>query len=275
MKELEQKVALVTAATRGIGWATAKALAAHGAKTYLAVRNLAAGEKQAAELQAAGGSVGVVYFDAEKEESAVTMVKDVLQNEGRLDILVNNYGGTDVQKDLDLVQGDCQAFFDIIQRNLSSVYLSCKTAVPAMEKQGGGNIINISSVGGMVPDVSRLAYGVAKAAINFLTQSIAVQYGAAGVRCNAVLPGLVKTEAALHHMPADFLAAFVEQVPLGRMATADEIAQAILFLASEEAAFITSLLLPVAGGFALPSPLYGFYQQQKEQQKEQQKQNET
>lgn len=266
--ELEQKIALVTAASRGIGWATAQTLAKHGAKTYLAVRNLAVGEKRAKEIQIAGGSASVVYFDAEKEESAITMIKDVLQNEGRLDILVNNYGGTDVQKDLDLVSGDKQAFFEIIQKNLSPVYLACKTAVPAMQKQGGGSIINISSIGGLVPDVSRLAYGVAKAAINFLTQSIAVQYGRVGIRCNAVLPGLVRTEAALKHLPADFLAAFVEQVPLGRMATAEEIAQAVLFFAAESAAFVTGMLLPVAGGFALPSPLYGFYQQQQQQQKD-------
>ena len=149
MKELEQKVALVTSSTRGIGLACAKALAAQGAAVYLGVRRLDAGQKIADELIAAGGRAGVVYFDASNEESFTGMVDEVAAKEGRLDILVNNFGSTDVKTDLDVVSGDTEDFFRIVNTNLKSVYLPSKAAVPLMAKNGGGSIINIGSVGGI------------------------------------------------------------------------------------------------------------------------------
>ena len=189
MKELEQKVALVSSSTRGIGLACAKALAAQGAAVYLGVRRMDAGQQIADEIIAAGGRAGVVYFDAANEESYSGMVDEVAKKEGRLDILVNNFGATDVKTDLDVVTGDTDDFFRIVNTNLKSVYLPSKAAVPVMAKNGGGCIINIGSVGGLYPDLSRTAYGVSKAAIHFLTKDIAVQYARQGVRCNAVLPG--------------------------------------------------------------------------------------
>ena len=194
MKELENKVALVSSSTRGIGLACAKALAAQGAAVYLGVRRLEAGQQIADELIAAGGRAGVVFFDASREESFSGMVDEVAAKEGRLDILVNNFGSTDVKTDLDVVNGPSEDFFRIVNTNLKSVYLPSKAAVPLMAKNGGGSIINIGSVGGLYPDLSRTAYGVSKAAIHFLTKDIAVQYARQGVRCNAVLPGFTATE---------------------------------------------------------------------------------
>ena len=194
MKELENKVALVSSSTRGIGLACAKTLAAQGAAVYLGVRRLEAGQQIADELIAAGGRAGVVFFDASREESFSGMVDEVAAKEGRLDILVNNFGSTDVKTDLDVVNGPSEDFFRIVNTNLKSVYLPSKAAVPLMAKNGGGSIINIGSVGGLYPDLSRTAYGVSKAAIHFLTKDIAVQYARQGVRCNAVLPGFTATE---------------------------------------------------------------------------------
>lgn len=202
MKLCENKIALVTSSTRGIGLACAKKLAEHGAKVYLAVRNLEAGKKAAGEIIAAGGQADVVYFDAGKEETFGSMVDEVVAKEGRIDILVNNYGSTDVKVDFDLLNGDTDSFFKIVENNLKSVYIPSKHAVKSMIQTGGGSIVNISSVGGRYPDLSRTAYGIAKAAINYLTENIAVQYARQGVRCNAVMPGFVATDAAMaEHVP--------------------------------------------------------------------------
>ena len=130
MKELENKVALVSSSTRGIGLACAKTLAAQGAAVYLGVRRLEAGQQIADELIAAGGRAGVVFFDASREESFSGMVDEVAAKEGRLDILVNNFGSTDVKTDLDVVNGPSEDFFRIVNTNLKSVYLPSKAAVP-------------------------------------------------------------------------------------------------------------------------------------------------
>lgn len=259
MKLLENKIAVVTAATRGIGLACAKKLAGEGAKVYLAVRRLDAGREIAKEIEAAGGHADVVYFDAKKEETFSYMIEETIQKEKRIDILVNNYGSTDTAKDLDLVSGDADMFFYIVENNLKSVYLPSKAAVKSMLQTGGGSIINISSIGGSIPDMSRLAYGVAKAAINFLTKNIAVQYARFGIRCNAVMPGFIATDAALDNMSNEFLGIFTKNVPLNRPGQPMDIANAVAFLAGEQSSYITGEIIPVAGGFGLPSPLYSFY----------------
>ena len=258
-KRFDDKIALVTSSTRGIGLACAERLVREGAKVYLAVRRVEAGKQIARLMEAEGGKAGVVYFDATVPETFESMIDDTLEREGRLDILVNNFGHTDVAKDLDLLQGDTQAFFDIVNINLKSVYIPCKAAVRSMLETGGGSIVNISSVGGAIPDLSRTAYGVAKAAINFLTRDIAVQYAASGIRCNAVLPGMTATDAVADNMSSQFSDTFLKNVPLGRVGRPEDIAAAVAFLASEEESYITGQILPVAGGFGEPTPLYGMY----------------
>lgn len=259
MTLLENKVALVTSSTRGIGLACAKKLAENGAKVYLAVRNLEAGRKVADEIVAAGGKADVVYFDASKNETFASMIDETVAKEGRLDILVNNFGSTDVKADFDVVNTKAEDFLHIVETNLRSVYVPAQRAIPTMIKNGGGSIINIGSVGGLYPDLSRTAYGVSKAAIHFLTKDIAVQYARQGVRCNAVLPGFTATDAALNNMSQAFLDLFLKNVPLNRPGRPEDIADAVAFLASDRAAFITGEILPVAGGFGLPTPLYGSY----------------
>ena len=157
MKLLDKKIALVTSSTRGIGLACSKKLAENGAKVYLAVRRLDAGKEVANDIIKNGGDADVVYFDATKEETFTSMIEDVIKKENRIDILVNNFGTTNTNKDFDLVNGDTEAFFNIVNENLKSVYLPSKATVKQMIKTGGGSIINISSVGGIFPDMSRLA----------------------------------------------------------------------------------------------------------------------
>jgi 3-oxoacyl-[acyl-carrier protein] reductase len=257
MKRLENKIALVTSSTRGIGLAIVKKLGENGAKVYLAVRRPDAGREIANEIISNGGSADVVYFDAQKPETYKTMIREVIEKEKKLDILVNNYGGTDVKVDFDVVKGDEDEFFRIVQDNLQSVYLPSKEVIPHMIKNGGGSIINISTIGSVIPDLSRVAYVVSKAAINSLTQNIAVQYAKVGIRCNAILPGLIATDAAKNSMSEEFINGFLRHVPLNRVGEAEDIANAVLFYASDESSYITGDLLEVAGGFGIPTPLYG------------------
>ena len=244
MKRLEGKIALVTSGTRGIGLQTVKTLAANGATVYIGARRLDAAQEICEELEVDNYKAKPVYFDATKEETYKTMVEEVIKDAGRIDILVNNFGTTDT-------------FFDTVNTNLKSVYLPCKAVVPYMIKNGGGSIINISTIGSIVPDLGRLGYVVSKSGVNALTENIAVQYARHNIRCNAVLPGLIATDAALNNMSQEFIDSFLKHVPLNRFGLPTDIANAVLFLASDESSFITGEILSVAGGFAKPSPLYG------------------
>lgn len=135
--------------------------------------------------------------------------------------------------------------------------MASQAAVKHMTAHGGGSIINISSVGGQVPDISQVAYGTSKAAINYLTKLIAVQEAKHRIRCNAVLPGMTATEAVEKHLSADFRDLFMRHIPLGRMGQPEEIAEAVCYFASDASAYTTGQILTVSGGFGLPTPVYG------------------
>ena len=188
-----------------------------------------------------------------------SMIQEVYNKENRIDILVNNFGTTDVKQDLDILNGSSDKFFEIINNNLKSVYLPCKSIIPIMEKNNSGSIINISSVGGKFPDISRTAYGISKAAINFLTKDIAVQYAHKNIRCNAIMPGLIATDASMNSMSEEFLNMFLKTVPLGKAGQPDDVANAVLYFASDLSAFVTGEILSVSGGFGVPSPMYALY----------------
>jgi NAD(P)-dependent dehydrogenase (short-subunit alcohol dehydrogenase family) len=125
-----------------------------------------------------------------------------------------------------------------------------------MIENGGGSIVNISSIGGAVPDVNRIAYGVSKSGVNNLTQQMAMQYARYGIRVNAVLPGLTATDAAINNMPEEFRKSFLSHVPLNRMGTPEDIANAVYFFASDLSSYITGDILEVAGAYGLGSPMY-------------------
>ncbi len=253
--KLTDKVVLVTASTRGIGLAIAQKCAQEGAQVYLAARDLPKAQKIADEMIRQGGNAHCVYCDATKPESFVTMVDDTVNSAGRLDVLVNNFGTSDPKTDLDLRNTQLDCFLNTVSINLRSVFLSSQAAVRHMHQ--GGSIINISSVGGLVPDISQIGYGTAKAAINHLTKLIALQEAKNGIRCNAVLPGMIATDAVQQHLSDDFRTLFLQHIPLGRMGLPEEIAGAVCYLASDEAAYVTGQLLTLSGGFALGTPVYG------------------
>ena len=253
---LKNKVILVTASTRGIGLAIVKAYAKEGAIVYMAARDPERARSVAAELNAEGGCVHCVYNDATKPETFPSMVEETVQQAGRIDVLVNNFGTSNPGKDLDFAHTDPEVFMNTVQLNLRSVFMASQAAAKHMAAQGG-SIINISSVGGAVPDISQIAYGTSKAAINYLTKLIAVHEAKHHIRCNAVLPGMTATEAVTHHLSDDFRALFLRHIPLGRIGLPEEIAAAVVYFASDESAYTTGQILSISGGFGLATPLYG------------------
>jgi NAD(P)-dependent dehydrogenase (short-subunit alcohol dehydrogenase family) len=249
---LQDKVILVTASTRGIGLAIVKKCAQEGAHVYMAARDM----ERAREIANTLPNAKCVYNDATKPETFTSVVEDVVRDAGRLDVLVNNFGTSNPGKDLDFANTDPQVFLDTVNLNLRSVFMASQAAVKHMA-QNGGSIINISSVGGLVPDISQVAYGTSKAAINYLTKLIAVQEAKHHIRCNAVLPGMTATEAVEKHLSDDFRNLFMRHIPLGRMGLPEEIAEAVCYFASEASAYTTGQILTVSGGFGLATPVYG------------------
>lgn len=251
--KLKDKVILVTASTRGIGLAIVKKCVEEGARVYMAARNL----ERARELASSLKDVKCVYNDATMPESFSAMVEEVVQDAGRIDVLVNNFGTSNPAKDRDFTNTDATVFLDTVNINLRSVFIASQAAAKHMAQHGGGSIINISSVGGVVPDISQVAYGTSKAAINYLTKLIAVHEAKHNIRCNAVLPGMTATEAVEKHLPQDFRNLFLRQIPLGRIGLPEEIAEAVCYFASDTSAYTTGQTLTVSGGFGLATPIYG------------------
>lgn len=251
--QLKDKAILVTASTRGIGLAIVKKCAEEGAHVYMAARDL----DRAQEIANTLTNVTCVYNDATKPETFSSMVEAVVRDAGRIDVLVNNFGTSDPGKDLDFVNTDSQVFLNTVNLNLRSVFMGSQAAVKHMAKQGSGSIVNISSVSGLVPDISQISYGTSKAAINYLTKLIAVQEAKHHIRCNAVLPGMTATEAVEKHLSDNFRSLFMKHIPLSRMGLPEEIAEAVCYFASDASAYTTGQILTVSGGFGLATPVYG------------------
>ena len=251
---LKDKVVLITASTRGIGLACVKACAKEGAKVYMAARDPERAKTIAQDL---GKNVKWVYNDATKPETFSSMVEEVVTDAGHIDTVVNNFGTSDPGRDLDLAHTEPEVFFETVKLNLQSVFLASQAAAKHMAADRGGSIINISSVGGIVPDISQIAYGTSKAAINYLTKLIAVHEAKNKIRCNAVLPGMTATDAVKGRLTEGFRSLFLRHIPLGRMGLPEEIAAAVVYLASDEAAYTTGQILTVSGGFGLATPVYG------------------
>ena len=249
---LRNKAILITASTRGIGLAIVKKCAQEGARVYMAARDM----ERAQEVANTLNGVKCVYNDATKPETFASMVEDVIRDAGQIDVLVNNFGTSNPGKDLDFAHTDPQIYLDTVNLNLRSVFMASQAAVRHMA-QNGGSIINISSVGGLVPDISQIAYGTSKAAINYLTKLIAVQEARHHIRCNAVLPGMTATEAVEKHLSDEFRNLFLKHIPLGRMGLPEEIAEAVCYFAGDASAYTTGQILTVSGGFGLATPVYG------------------
>ncbi|MCH8901002.1 MAG: 3-oxoacyl-[acyl-carrier-protein] reductase [Chloroflexi bacterium] len=248
MFDLNEKVALVTGGSRGIGRAIALALAERGAR--VAVNYVANAEAAAAvvkEIAGAGGQAIAIQGDVSQAEDAKRLVNETLAQFDGLHILVNNAGLT---KDDLLLRMSEEAWDRVMEVDLRGAFLCTKAAIRPLIRQRWGRIINIASVAGMVGNAGQANYAAAKAGLIGFTKAVAKEIASRKVTANAIAPGLVRTE-----MTADLTeaqeTAVLQLVPLGRMATPEEIAPAVVFLASEEAAYITGHVLAIDGGLVM------------------------
>jgi NAD(P)-dependent dehydrogenase (short-subunit alcohol dehydrogenase family) len=250
---LQGKVAIVTGAASGIGRATALVFAQEGARVMCTDINGEGVKATADAIISKGGEAAWMQADVAREEDVRRMVQETVNRFGRLDVLFNNAGVEMVAPISDVSEERWHWLMDI---NLKGVYLGCKHAVPEMAKVGGGAIINTASVAGIEGIAGLSTYCASKGGVILLTKALAVELAPLGIRVNAVCPGVIRTPMVERGLP-DLFAANPEEAwrrlgrlhPLGRVGEPEEVARAVLFLASDEASFITGVALPVDGGW--------------------------
>ena len=244
---LQNKVALITGAAVGIGAEIAKRFAAEGAQVVIGDVNAVEARTTSESIRRSGGSARSVPLDVTKEESWKEALDGIRTAEGRLDVLVNNAG---ITKRISITEMPLEDFEHIMAVNVRGVFLGIKHTLPFMKQHGGGSIVNISSICGLVGHkLTNETYTTSKGAVTLLTKSVAVRHARDNIRCNSIHPGTVDTPMvqALFTDP-EKKRERLDEVPLGRLATAQDVANAALFLASDEASFITGAALPVDGG---------------------------
>ena len=244
MNGLEGRIALVTGASQGIGRACAVALAASGATVALAARNEAKLAEVAAEIEAAGGKAAAFALDVASEESIKAGAKAILDRFGKVEILVNNAGITRDDLVLRMKRSDWD---DVLATNLTGAFLLTQAVLRAMLKNRWGRIVNISSVVGRTGQAGQVNYAAAKAGLIGMTQALAREVAARGITVNAVAPGYIETPMTAV-LTAEQTAAMMATIPLGRAGTGADIANAVLYLASEGAGYVTGAVLDVNGG---------------------------
>lgn len=260
MARFTGKVAVITGAGSGIGRATAHLMAAEGAAVTVADIAGDAAERVVAEITAAGGRARSQVVDVAEVDAVERMITDTVAAFGGLDVLHNNAAALDQNAlDQDIATMDLASWDRIIAVNLTGVMLGCRFAIPALLEQGGGAIVNTASAAAYYGAHTLAAYGVSKAGVVALTRYVATAYGEHNIRCNAVAPGVVVDKAgqeAAGGPRGDRLKSYAEDHVAGRLGYPEEIASAVAYLASDEAAFITGETLRVDGGFTIHSPSY-------------------
>lgn len=256
MPRLVGEVAIVTGGAQGIGGATARRLAEEGARVLIADIDLATAERNVETIRAAGGEAAALAVDVARHDDIRAMIDEAVRRWGKLSILVNNayhvVGGEDVGGSaVEVSEGGWDRGLAVLAK---SIFLAVKYAVPAMEQSGGGSIVNLSSVHGLLMAPNFLVYEAGKSAVIGMTRQMACDFGPRGIRVNAICPGHIVTEriqAALWEANPGGLRFFEQQYPVRRCGRPVDIANAIVFLCSSEASFITGVALPVDGGLTI------------------------
>src|SRR5580658_6467018 len=246
MKLLENKIAIVTGASRGIGEAIAIKLAEQGA--HVAFSYLSSEEKALTlekKLKSLGVEARAFRSNAGVYAECETFVNEVVKQFGTVDICVNNAG---ISKDNLLLRLSPDQWDDVININLKSVYNVTKHIIRPMMKAKSGSIINMSSIIGIGGNAGQSSYAASKAGIIGFTKSIAKELGSRNIRCNAIAPGFIETDMTYYLKDGDGAKKFLEDIPLGRFGKAEEIAETTLFLASDMSAYITGQVISVCGG---------------------------
>lgn len=257
MGRLEGKVAIVTGGSGGIGRTTVQTLAREGADVVVADLELAKTEAVAREVVEAGGRAVGCVADVSDEAAVKAMIDVAVDNFGGLDVLHNNaaaIGDGRAGSDFDIAQVEVDVWDRTFAVNVKGVWLGCKHAIPVMLERGGGSIINTSSGSGALGDVTNPAYGISKGAVNTLTLYVATQYGKQGIRCNAISPGLILSHSVDHFGGQKYVDMLEEHHLTPRVGTPQDIANAVVFLASDESEFVTGQVLGVDGGILSHAP---------------------
>ena len=245
---LTGKVALVTGGGRGLGRAIALKLGSLGAKVVVNYqKNAAAAEEVVAAIRAQGGEATAIGADVSKFDEAQSLVKGAIDAYGRLDILVNNAGTTRDNLIALMKEEDWDV---VLTTNLKSSWNMCKAATRTMMKQRYGRIVNITSVSGLAGQGGQSNYSASKAGVIGLTKALAKELGARNIAVNAVAPGFVPTDLT-SIVPAELQEMMLKMTPLGRLGTGEDIANAVAFLASDDASYITGQTLSVDGGMVM------------------------
>lgn len=242
---LQDKSAVVTGAAKGIGRATAELFAREGARLVLADVDGEGLNAVTEELSGGGAEVESVVGDVSSPEEARAMIQAAVENFGGIDILVANAGVIPLNNIVDATPEDWDHVMSVDGRGM---FLTCKYAIEAMLENGGGSIICLSSISGLAGQKEQSTYGPAKFVASGLTKHLAVEWADRGIRVNAVAPGTIQTEAVAE-LPDEYKNPMREAHPIGRLGEPSEVANVIMFLASDEASFVTGTVLPVDGGY--------------------------
>lgn len=242
---LKNKVAVITGGSRGIGYATAQAFLREGAIVVIAASSEASAEKAVAKLKEEfpNANVGGISPDLSSLEEVRKAFQYVRQNFGCVDILVNNAGVSERTPFMEYTE---EAFDKVMDLNVKGVFNATRIAVECMARKGSGVVLNTSSMVSIYGQASGLAYPASKFAVNGLTLSLARELGPKGIRVNAVAPGITETDM-MRAVPKEMIDPLIQQIPLRRLGQPEDIANAFVFLASDEASYITGVILSVDG----------------------------